>query len=146
MMFRLCLILTLLLSLPAPPLALADEAETELAGLLDTFLQGASRNDASVHERFWAEQLIYTSSSGARFGKAEIMAGLAASAEGDPVGPSYSARDRHVQVFGDTAVVTFQLVADQAGQPTELFYNTGVFRVIDGRWQAVVWQATRADN
>lgn len=144
MMFR--LVLSLILSLSAAQHALADEAETELTGLLDTFLEGASSNDASVHDRFWGEQLIYTSSSGARFGKAEIMAGLAAGAEDSPSGPTYSARDRQVQVFGNTAVITFQLVAEQADQPIELFYNTGVFRVIDGRWQAVVWQATRADN
>ncbi|HEU0106862.1 MAG TPA: hypothetical protein VFT38_11870, partial [Vicinamibacteria bacterium] len=36
----------------------ADEAE--LTRLLREFLAGASRNDAAAHERFWAEDLIYT--------------------------------------------------------------------------------------
>jgi len=32
----------------------------ELAKLLNDFLAGASRNDAAIHERFWADDLIYT--------------------------------------------------------------------------------------
>ncbi len=121
----------------------AEQSETELHGLLDEFLASASVNDAGAHDRFWAEELVYTSSAGRRFGKAEIMAGLAGSEAAEP-GPSYSARQLRVQVFGETAVITFQLVAEQADEPAELFYNSGVFRIIDGRWQAVVWQATRA--
>ena len=144
---RLPVLLILLLSLAAP-WVLAEKVESTLRMLLDEFLAGASINDAAAHERFWAEELVYTSSVGARFGKAEIMAGLAAAAESEEAGPgpSYSARDVRVQVFGETAVITFQLVAEQADEPTELFYNTGVFRTINGRWQAVVWQATRATS
>ena len=144
MLFRLNLVLVLVPSLLGAPIVMAHEAETQLAALLDTFLQGASRNDAEVHDRFWAEQLVYTSSSGARFGKAEIMATLAAGPEDDAPGPTYSARNRQVQVFDDTAVITFELIAEQTDQPAEVFHNTGVFRRMDGRWQAIVWQATRA--
>lgn len=130
--------------------ALADQADAVLIELLDAFLRGASVNDAAVHDRFWAEDLVYTSSSGARFGKAEIMAGLAASAQtagpDAASGPVYSGREVQVRVFEDTAVITFQLVAEPADGPTERFYNTGVFRLIDDHWQAVVWQATRASD
>ncbi len=140
--------LFLLLLTMAVPLSVAEDAESSLRTLLDDFLAGASVNDAAVHDRFWAEELVYTSSAGTRFGKAEIMAGLVAAGELEEAepGPSYSARDVRVQVLGETAVVTFQLVAEQTGAPTEHFYNSGVFRIIDGRWQAVVWQATRAAN
>lgn len=124
----------------------AAELQSELSELLDEFLHGASTNDATVHERFWADDLVYTSSSGARFGKAEIMAGLEAveASQEHQAGPRYSARDLRIQHFDDLAVLTFQLVAEQPGQSSELFYNTGVLRQIDGRWQAVVWQATRS--
>src|SRR5437660_1398367 len=44
---------------PAPDAA-------ELTQLLKQFLAGAGRNDVAVHERFWADELIYTSSSGKR--------------------------------------------------------------------------------
>jgi putative cell wall-binding protein len=36
----------------------------ELTKLLNEFLAGASRNDAAVHDRFWADDLIYTRSTG----------------------------------------------------------------------------------
>src|SRR4051812_135285 len=45
----------------------------ELTQLLKDFLAGASRNDIAVHEQFWADDVIYTSSSGKRRGKADIL-------------------------------------------------------------------------
>src|ERR1044072_2257135 len=45
----------------------------ELTKLLNDFLAGASRNDAAMHDRFWAEDLIYTGSNGRRRTKAEVM-------------------------------------------------------------------------
>ena len=52
-------------------LALGLQAQTapdssEITRLLKNFLAGASRNDAAMHDRFWAEDLIYTGSSGRR--------------------------------------------------------------------------------
>ncbi len=49
-------------------LALNAQAQTapyaeELTKLLKEFLAGASRNDVATHDRFWAEDLIYTGSS-----------------------------------------------------------------------------------
>src|SRR6476469_3185601 len=45
----------------------------ELTRLLNEFLAGAGRNDAAVHDRFWADDLIYTRSAGRRVNKAEVM-------------------------------------------------------------------------
>ena len=45
----------------------------ELTKLLNDFLAGASRNDPAVHERFWADDLIYTRSAGRRVNKAEVL-------------------------------------------------------------------------
>jgi hypothetical protein len=64
-------ILVLMLSPPAH--AQTPPAAAELTKLLKEFLAGASRNDAAMHDRFWAEELIYTSSSGRRMGKADIL-------------------------------------------------------------------------
>ena len=58
----------LLLALSTPAWAGSDEEQ--LSALLNEFLAGASVNDISAHERFWAEDLVYTSSRGLRFGKA----------------------------------------------------------------------------
>lgn len=133
-------------SLLTAPVARAQaDDEARLLGLLETFLAGASVNDAAVHDRFWSEELIYTSSDGRRFGKQAIMASLASEpeAESGSEGPRYSARDTTVRVFDSTAVVTFRLLAESADE-TRTYFNTGVFRKRDGAWRAVTWQATVA--
>ena len=120
-----------------------------LEALLTEFLAGASRNDAAVHDRFWADSLVYTRSSGRRIGKADIMKSVR---EAPPAGPStpathYTAEEVRIQQFGDTAIVAFRLLGTtDGGDPGERanFLNTGTFVKRDGRWQAVAWQSTRA--
>src|SRR5689334_2689747 len=60
---------------PSPALSETPTAPdaAELTRLLHQFLDGASRNQLSVHQNFWADDLIYTSSSGRRLGKADIL-------------------------------------------------------------------------
>jgi len=127
----------------ALPASTSDQAE--LAMLLEGFLDGASINDAEVHDRFWAEDLIYTSSSGQRFGKDRIMRSLGEGGATESP-PAYSARNITIRVFGDTAVVTFRLMAEQGGETTGEYFNTGVFRKREGVWRAVTWQATVAGD
>lgn len=119
-----------------------------LAALLAGFLAGASANDAAVHERFWADDLIYTGSSGRRVGKAEILADVRAAAPPGPGDPKvvYTAEDVRIQQYGGTAIVAFRLVATTArGDSAEVarYLNSGTFVKRRGRWQAVNWQATR---
>ena len=115
----------------------------ELTALLNDFLAGASRNDAAVHDRFWAEELIYTRSAGKRVGKAEIMANV----KPQPNEPetTYSAEDIRIQQYGTTAIVAFRLVGKTKKGDTQVtnFLNTGTFLKRDGKWQAVAWQATK---
>ena len=119
-----------------------------LTGLLNEFLAGAGRNDPSVHERFWAEDLIYTGSSGRRVGKADIMRDVRsapAPKAGDPQ-TVFTAEDVRIQQYGDAAVVAFRLVGTTArGGATEVskFLNTGTFLKRGGKWQVVSWQATK---
>ncbi len=119
-----------------------------LTGLLNEFLAGAGRNDPAMHERFWAEDLIYTGSSGRRVGKADIMRDVRsapAPKAGDPQ-TVFTAEDVRIQQYGDTAVVAFRLVGTTTrGGAAEVskFLNTGTFLKRGGRWQAVSWQATR---
>ena len=130
--------------------AVAESADAELTALLQDFL--ANVDTRAAHERLWAPDLIYTSSSGLRFGKATIME----SYSGDEPAPAtvrYSAEDVRVQTYGDTAIVAFKLVAEPvelssdgsaADGQVRYFLNTGTFVKRDGRWQAVAWQATQA--
>jgi len=121
-----------------------DPVENQLHELLDAFLAGASRNDVAMHDRFWADDLVYTSSNGERRSKAEIMTGLR-SATATPPGPlpDYRGEDVNIRVFDDFAVITFRLVADNPDGSTGHYFNTGVFRRTDGAWKAFTWQATR---
>jgi ketosteroid isomerase-like protein len=134
-------------------LALGAHAQTaadggELTKMLNEFLAGAARNDAAVHDRFWAEDLIYTGSSGRRIGKADIMRDLRpapAPKSGDPLA-RYSAEDVRIQQYGDAAVVAFRLVSttERDGKTQVAKYlNTGTFLKRQGKWQVVSWQATR---
>lgn len=125
----------------------ANTVEDELSQLIDHFLDGATYNNASVHDKFWADELVYTSSNGTRFGKQELMDGVMASG---PVEASseltiYSAEDMHIWQHDNIAVVTFTLVGT-TGQGTGLkinkYLNSGTFVKRDNRWQAVNWQAT----
>ena len=139
--------IALMVSLCSGAFAAAETDEAVLTALLNEFLAGASVNDAAAHNRFWSEQLVYTSSGGERFGKAEIMDGLKADSGTDTDEPAvnWSAQDIRIQQWDDTAVVAFRLVGavqDRTGAVTE-YFNTGTFRKSGGQWRAVAWQATR---
>jgi uncharacterized protein YciI/ketosteroid isomerase-like protein len=126
----------------------AAPAAAELTALLTDFLAGASRNDAAVHDRFWADDLVYTRAAGQRLGKAEIMRDVRSSAAPKPGEPAttYTAEDVRIQQYGDTAVVAFRLVGTMGtgtAAKADTYLNTGTFVKRGGRWQAVAWQATR---
>ena len=119
----------------------------ELTKLLNDFLAGASRNDPAAHERFWADDLIYTGSSGRRVGKADIMKDVRSTPKVAPEPlPSYTAEEIRIRQYGDTAIVAFLLVGKvERGQKIEItkYLNTGTFLKRNGTWQVVSWQATK---
>src|SRR5215216_7684650 len=104
-------VISLLLASTALAQTAPDAAE--LTKLLNDFLAGASRNDPAVHERFWADDLIYTRSAGRRVNKAEILHDMRNEPARKPGDPNtiYTAEDIRIQQYGDTAVVAFRLVA-----------------------------------
>ena len=129
--------------------AAADDvapAAAELTELLARFLDGASRNDIQAHERFWADELVYTSSAGERTDKAAILASLRELPETPEEPVTYSASDIRIRQYGDTAVVAFRLVATPAAVAggTPMYYlNTGTFLRRSGEWRVIAWQATK---
>ena len=56
----------------------------ELTKLLQDFLAGASKNDIAMHDRFWADELVYTSALGRRKSKADIMRELSEETKATP--------------------------------------------------------------
>lgn len=119
----------------------------ELSRLLQDFLAGASRNDLAMHERFWADDLIYTASTGRRIGRADILREVREEGPPKPGAETtvFTAEDIRIQQYGDTAIVAFRLVGitDKDGKKTTNNYlNTGTFLKRGGKWQVVAWQAT----
>src|SRR5215813_9021019 len=138
----------LLLALTSSVLAQNAPDAAELTKLLNDFLAGASRNDAAVHDRFWADDLIYTRSAGRRVNKAEVMHDVRTAPAPKPTDPKtvYTAEDIRIQQYGDTAVVAFRLVATtESGGATHVanLLNSGTFVKRNGKWQVVNWQSTR---
>ena len=118
----------------------------ELTKLLNEFLAGASRNDASIHERFWADDLIYTRSAGRRVSKADVLRDVRSAPPPKPGDPIYTAEDIQIQQYGDTAIVAFRLVATTESGGTKSvanLLNSGTFVKRNGKWQVVNWQSTR---
>lgn len=160
----LAVLLAGVLSLPAlaqdAPASADAQAVADITAQLQDFLVHVDQRD--THDRFWATDLVYTSSAGEVTNKAEILKGFdpppapaddsqaAASADdaaktqapaADPV--TFSADDVRVRPFGDTAALTFRLVQHGPGGKTAYYRNSGMFVRRDGRWQAVTWQATK---
>jgi ketosteroid isomerase-like protein len=143
------LILALALAFPVHSQGIAPAAE-ELTDLLEEFLHGASRNDIAAHERFWADDLVYTRSSGERTGKAEILESMRSAPPATTTeSVEYSAEDIRIQQYGDTAVLAFRLVG-KTGSGTEpvveYYLNTGTFVRRNGEWRVVAWQSTRVPD
>ncbi|MFZ1700081.1 MAG: nuclear transport factor 2 family protein [Pyrinomonadaceae bacterium] len=141
-------IFALVLSVVVFAPAQAPSDAVELTSLLNEFLAGAGKNDAAVHDRFWADDLIYTRSAGARTNKADLMKGVRsapAAKDTDPV-TVYTAEDIQIHQYGDAAVVAFKLVGtttkSDGTKAVSNHLNTGTFIKRDGKWQAVAWQAT----
>jgi hypothetical protein len=126
-----------------------EEAKAQITALLNEFL--TRNSEPAEHERFWADDLVYTGSSGRVRTKPEIMKEIhgseasAKAAGGKSAEPetTFGAEDILARPYGEIAALTFRLVAHGSNGKTEYYRNSGMFIHRDGRWQAVTWQATK---
>lgn len=139
----LLLVLSLYLYFPLNLNAQDAPDKIELKQMLHTFMDGASKNDSLIHAEFWAEDLIYTSSNGTRYGKREIMNSFNSNQETKIENPStiYTAKDINIQQYEDMAIVAFKMKAI-SDSTIQYYLNSGTFLKRNGKWQAVNWQAT----
>ena len=114
----------------------------EVTQLLTWFLAPENNPRAATHQRFWAEDVVYTSSSGVVRSKAEILASFDGS-ERPADEMRWSAEDVLVRPYDDAAALTFRLVGRSADGSAMLYRNSAMFLKRDGEWHAVTWQATR---
>ena len=131
-------------SKPAP--STPEQTKAAITKLLNDFL--TFNSDPAQHDRFWADDLVYTSSAGLVKTKPDIMKGFADAAKAAPTAPAvppsaYSAEDVLVRLYGDAAALTFRLVARSADGSVATFRNSGTLLHRNGKWQGVTWQATK---
>jgi len=130
--------------------ATAAAPHDEIASLLNEFLTRV--DDVAMHERFWADDLVYVSAKGEVRSKANILESMRA---GDTPGvrdrkpgepkTTYSAQEVKVRpLCAGVAMLNIRLV-QHVGDKTNYFRNSGAFVKRDGRWQVVSWQATREE-
>jgi len=133
-----------LFAIAALPARAAESSETvaEITQLLNWFLAPENNPRAATHQRFWAEDVVYTSSSGVVRRKAEILASFDGS-ERSADEMRWSAEDVLVRPYNDAAALTFRLVGRAADGKASLYRNSAMFLKRDGEWRAVTWQATR---
>ena len=106
---------------PAPD---PERTRREITALLTSFLSPEQNPTRAAHERFWADDLVYTSSAGKVTNKAEILksfdpapggetpkAGSEKTPEPEPV---YSAEDVLVRPYGEMAALTFRRTSSSA--------------------------------
>jgi Domain of unknown function (DUF4440) len=128
--------------------ATAERTRNEIAAMLTTFLTPAVNNTVAGHERFWADDLVYTSSNGKVMSKSDILKSFPQDAKPksnkpEEPGPVFTAEDVLVRPYGDTAALTFRLVERDPDGKISYFRNSGTFLLRNGKWQAITWQATR---
>lgn len=126
----------------------AERTRIEISAMLTTFLTPAVNNTAAGHERFWADDLVYTSSTGKVMSKADIMKSFAGEPKAETgkqakPGPVFTAEDVLVRPYGEMAALTFRLVEHDPDGKISYFRNSGTFLLRRGKWQAITWQATR---
>jgi hypothetical protein len=126
----------------------AAQTRAEIAVLLNNFLLAENNGKREVHDRFWADDLVYTSSGAVVKTKADILRSFddtpaaKADAKAEPAG-YFAAEDILVRPYGNTAALTFRLVFHAPDGSTENYRNSGTFLRRNGKWQAVTWQATK---
>jgi hypothetical protein len=126
----------------------ADRTRSEISAMLTTFLTPEVNNSSAGHQRFWADDLVYTSSAGKVMSKADILKSFPEDVKpkSDQHAESravFTAEDVLVRPYGDTAALTFRLVEHDADGKISYFRNSGTFLRRNGKWQAITWQATR---
>jgi ketosteroid isomerase-like protein len=127
---------------PAAATISAEDQGTakQIEQLVRDFLANVPKNDPSIFQEFFADDVIYTRAAGVTVTKADILKNIDVRAANSPQA-TYAAEDVTVHPYGKMAVINFRLI-QYNGPQTNYFRNTGTFLKRNGKWQAVAWQAT----
>jgi ketosteroid isomerase-like protein len=125
----------------------AEEAATvhQVTQLVRDFLAAVPKGEKQTFDNFFADDVIYTRSTGVTVAKADIIRNIGVRATNEPQA-TFEADDFTVHPYGGTAVVNFRLIMHniEGGKPTTTYFrNTGTFLWRNNKWQVVAWQATK---
>jgi hypothetical protein len=119
-----------------------SDVEKTLMNIEQELTNALLKGDASVFERYFADTFIFTDPGGTLGYKAQMIASMKA---GDFKFESSKIDSMKVQVYGNTAVVTYRTTDkgmikdfDVSGQ----YRWTDVFVKLNDRWQIVAGQGT----
>lgn len=135
------------LAQPNKPAASPQDTATiqQVTQRVRDFLASVPKNDPAVFQDFFADDVIYTRSTGVTVTKADIIKNIDVRATNEPQA-TFAADDFIVHPYGEMAVVNFRLImhnTENGKAATAYFRNTGTFLKRNGKWQAVGWQATK---
>ncbi len=119
-----------------------EQTKTELTLLLTDFL--AHSDQIKYHESFWADDLVYTSSSSKVMNKSDILNSFKEK-QSESTEPSsvFSGEDILIRLYDNMAALTFRLVEHKPDGKFQYYRNSGAFLLRNGKWQVVTWQATK---
>jgi ketosteroid isomerase-like protein len=125
----------------------AEETATvqQVTQLVRDFLAAVPKGEKQTFDNFFADDVIYTRSTGVTVTKADVIKNIGVRATNEPQA-TFEADDFTVHPYGGTAVVNFRLVMHNivdGKQTTSYFRNTGTFLWRNHKWQVIAWQATK---
>jgi ketosteroid isomerase-like protein len=119
------------------------KAEQALMALEQEWAGAVKHQDAGTIDRIQAEEFVFTDPAGRTWTKTRALDSIKA---GDLVIDSFELSDVLVNIYRNTAVVTFAITWNGAFRGTDISgpqRMTDVFVKRSGRWQCVASQATR---
>jgi ketosteroid isomerase-like protein len=117
----------------------------QVTQMVQQFLAAVPKGERQTFDNFFADDVIYTRSTGVTVTKADIIKNIDVRAANEPTA-TFSADDITVHPYGNMAVVNFRLIMsteDSGKTQATYFRNTGTFLKRNGKWQVVAWQATK---
>ena len=149
-MVKLKIILSIAIILVANTALAKDEKDSsdikELTRLEQVWNDAHLRGDAAALEKLWAEDLFVTVPDMPVMNKEES---LAVSKAGKMKFDIYKTSDIRIKVYGNSAVVTGQLVRIRDAKSTKFeddWRFTKVYVRRDGRWQVVAWHGSHVGS
>ncbi len=133
----------IVVSLPILGQPKGSGAERDVMRIEQEMLDALLKGDASAGQRYLAETYVFTDPAGVVMGKAQSIADLKS---GDLKLTSASLDDAKVQVYGDTAIVTYSSNDKGSYKGKDISGKTrwtDVFVRRNGRWQVVASHGSR---